>query len=88
MKQNPTIGRLTLICVETAKGINTGVIYTQDDLKRAKPAKLLLQCRHCGKSHIFNFSDARLRPIGAEARSGEAARVQRRIARQIRASRA
>jgi len=88
MKQTPTIGRLTLICAETAKGINTGVIYTQDDLTRAKPAKLLLQCRHCGKSHTFKFSDARLRPIGAEARSGEAARVQRRIVRQIRSSRA
>ena len=37
--------------------------YTQDDLEYAKPAKLLLQCSYCGKTHIFKFSDARLKQI-------------------------
>jgi len=54
--------QLTLVCVQTGKEIDTGVVYTQDDLERAKPAKLLLHCRYCGKSHIFKFSDARLKP--------------------------
>ena len=63
MKQNPTVGRLALVCVQTGKEIDTGVVYTRDDLERAKPAKLLERCRYCGKSHIFKFSDARLKPI-------------------------
>ena len=63
VKKKPACGQLTLICTETGKEVDTGVVYTQDDLERAKPAKLLLQCRHCGKSHIFKFSDARLKPI-------------------------
>ena len=64
MKDNPTAGRLTLICVETGKEIDSDVVYTQDDLEQKKPVKLLLHCRHCGKSHIFKFSDARLKPTG------------------------
>jgi ribosomal protein L33 len=63
VKKKPTRGQLTLVCTKTGKEINSGVVYTQDDLERAKPAKLLLQCRHCGKSHIFKFADARLKPI-------------------------
>jgi len=63
MNENPISGWLTLVCVETRKEVDSGVAYTQDDLERAKPAKLLLRCRHCGKSHIFKFSDARLKPI-------------------------
>jgi hypothetical protein len=63
MKENPTTGRLTLVCVETGREVDSGVVYTQKDLEWAKPAKLLLQCRYCGKSHIFKFSDARLKPI-------------------------
>lgn len=61
MKKNP-IGRLALVCVQTGKEIDTGVVYTRDDLERAKPAKLLEHCRHCGKPHMFKFSDARLKP--------------------------
>jgi ribosomal protein L33 len=60
MEEKPARGRLTLVCTETGKEVDTGVVYTRDDLERAKPAKLLLRCRHCGKSHIFKFSDARL----------------------------
>ncbi len=63
MKKKPARGWLTLVCTETGKEVNTGVVYTQDDLQRAKPAKLLLRCRHCRKSHIFKFSDACLKPI-------------------------
>jgi hypothetical protein len=55
-------GELALVCTETGKEINTGVVYTQDDLERARPAKLLLRCRYCGKHHVFKFSDARLKP--------------------------
>ncbi len=69
MKKNPTTGRLTLICLQTGKEIETGVVYTQDDLERAKPAKVLERCRHCGKSHIFRLSDAYLKPTGIEGRS-------------------
>jgi len=54
-------GQLTLVCTETGKEINTGVVYTQDDLERARPAKLLLHCSYCGKRHVFKFSDARLK---------------------------
>ncbi len=53
-----------LVCMETGEEIDCGVKYTQDDLEYAKSAKLLLQCGHCGKMHIFKFSDARLKPIG------------------------
>ncbi len=53
-----------LVCIETGKELDCGVKYTQDDLEYAQPAKLLLQCRYCGKTHIFKFSDARLKPIG------------------------
>jgi hypothetical protein len=62
MGQHPTTGRLTLVCLQTGKELDTDVIYTQDDLERAKPAKLLLRCEHCGQSHIFKFADARLKP--------------------------
>ena len=63
MRKKPARGQLTLVCTETGKEVNTDVVYTRDDLERAKSAKLLLRCRHCGKSHIFKFSDARLKPI-------------------------
>ena len=63
MKDKPTRGWLMLVCVETGKEIDCGIEYTQDDLEYAEPAKLLLQCRYCGKTHIFKFSDARLKPI-------------------------
>jgi len=41
MKENLTGGRLMLVCAETGKAIHSGVAYTQDDLERAKPVKLL-----------------------------------------------
>ncbi len=62
MKENLTGGRLMLVCAETGKELHSGVAYAQDDLERAKPAKLLQRCRHCGKLHIFKFTDARLKP--------------------------
>ena len=62
MEKAPARGRLALVCTETGKEIDCGVVYTQDDLEWAKAAKLLLRCRHCGKSHLFKFSDARLKP--------------------------
>jgi hypothetical protein len=52
--------RLTLVCTVTGEKINTGVAYT--DLKRVKMTKLLLHCCHCGKSHVFKFTDAHLKP--------------------------
>lgn len=62
MTKEPTSGWLTLVCPQTGKEIDTGVLYTQDDIERANPAKVLERCRYCGKSHIFRFSDARLKP--------------------------
>ncbi len=63
-ERQPARGWLMLVCIETGKELDCGVKYTQDDLEYAQPAKLLLQCRYCGKTHIFKFSDARLKPIG------------------------
>ncbi len=63
MKDKLPRGWLMLVCIETGKEIDCGVKYTQDDLDYAETAKLLLQCRYCGKTHIFKFSDARLKPI-------------------------
>ncbi len=71
MKEKLAGGRLTLVCTETGKEINTGVVYTPDDLERAQPAKLLLHCRHCGKSHFFKFSDARLKPTRHQDRDSD-----------------
>jgi hypothetical protein len=62
MKENLTGGRLMLVCAEMGKEVHSGVVYTRDDLERAKPAKLLQRCGHCGKLHIFKFADARLKP--------------------------
>ena len=64
MKDKPTRGWLMLVCIETGKEIDYGIKYTQDDLEYAEPAKLLLQCSYCSKTHIFKFSDARLKPTG------------------------
>lgn len=62
IKENLTSGRLMLVCAQTGEEVHSGVAYTQDNLERAKPAKLLQRCRHCGKLHIFKFADARLKP--------------------------
>jgi hypothetical protein len=51
-----------LVCAQTGEEVHSGVAYTQDNLERAKPAKLLQRCPHCGKLHIFKFADARLKP--------------------------
>jgi hypothetical protein len=47
--------------LEADAGLVAGA-YTQDSLERANPAKLLQRCRHCGKLHIFKFTDACLKP--------------------------
>jgi len=53
-----------LVCGATGGEIDTHTRYSQDDLGRTKAAKLLLRCPHCDKSHVFYFSDARLKSIG------------------------
>jgi hypothetical protein len=55
---------LTLVCMATGRGIDTGVCYGRDDLVYAKRAKLMLRCPFCRKSHLFHFSDAQLIPGG------------------------
>ena len=56
-------GMLTLICQETSGEICSGAVYTKGDLDRTKGAKLHRDCPFCGKSHVFNFLDAVLRPV-------------------------
>jgi hypothetical protein len=65
MAKEPDTGSLTLICVATGQEIDTGVRYSGDDLARARRAKLLLRCPFCRRSHLFHFSDARLKPTGS-----------------------
>jgi len=56
-------GILTLVCTRTGAEISTHTPYTQDDLSRVIKAKLLLRCSGCQQMHLFNFSDARLKPL-------------------------
>jgi hypothetical protein len=63
MKAKQASGTLTLVCTATGREIDSGVLYTADDFERARAAKLLLHCRYCGASHLFKFSEARLRPL-------------------------
>jgi hypothetical protein len=67
--EEPKIGMLTLVCVATGRGIDTGAVYTRDDLVYAKRAKLLLRCPFCHKCHLFHFSDARLIPSDSSDRA-------------------
>jgi hypothetical protein len=62
-KNSATPAILTLVCSRTGGEVSSGAIYTPADLERAKPAKLLLYCPYCRESHLFMFSDARLKPI-------------------------
>lgn len=64
-----TAGVLMLVCAVTSQRIDTGVRYQETDLARTTAAKLRLRCPFCRKYHVFNFADAKLRPI----RSGEKA---------------
>jgi hypothetical protein len=59
------VGLLTLICVATGGEFNSGAVYCELDLARARKARILARCRYCGETHLFNFSDAHLGPIGA-----------------------
>ncbi len=52
-----------LVCATTGQSIDTGVRYKKADLARAKDASLRLRCPHCRTYHVFNFADAKLRPI-------------------------
>jgi hypothetical protein len=70
MVSEPTSGMLTLVCVKTAGEIAIGTRYSQDDLAKARHAKLLLRCPFCRQSHLFNFSDARLKPGDQESQGG------------------
>src|ERR1700687_5858730 len=63
MGKEPTRGMLMLVCVATRGEISPRAVYTKDDLARTRRAKLHVYCRFSGESHVFNFSDARLRPI-------------------------
>jgi hypothetical protein len=69
MDENPVSGTFMLVCMQTGAEINTRTGYTQDDLARAKSAKLLLHFRFCHQTHLFKFSDARLKAIDIENRS-------------------
>jgi hypothetical protein len=62
--EEPMTGLLTLVCAATGGEVSTGVVYSNDDLCRAKRAKLLLRCPSCDTEHVFNFSGAYLKPIG------------------------
>jgi hypothetical protein len=63
MRKTPSVGTLTLVCSKTGGQVRSGVIYDQVDLQRAGKARLQLHCPHCGVTHLFKFSDARLTPI-------------------------
>ena len=63
MVRNGPLGVLMLTCSTTGQAVDTGVCYDADDLSRANAAKLRMHCHHCGKTHIFNFADAKLRPL-------------------------
>jgi len=52
-----------LICAATGAEIDTHTTYSQADLRRARSAKLMLRCPRCRKEHVFDFADARLRPL-------------------------
>jgi hypothetical protein len=61
--EEPVTGILTLVCPATDAEISTGAVYSRDDLHRARRAQLLLRCPSCNIDHVFNFSDAYLKPI-------------------------
>jgi hypothetical protein len=63
-------GMLTLVCVATGGEMAIGIRYSQDDLAKARQAKLLLRCPFCRQCHLFNFSDARLKPSDQEPQGG------------------
>jgi hypothetical protein len=63
MATEPPQGVLMLVCAATRGEISTGAVYTQEDLARTRRAKVHSYCPFCGEAHVFNFSDARLRPI-------------------------
>jgi hypothetical protein len=63
MSEKSSTGTLVLVCTATGGEIDSGVVYSQADLTRAKQAKLLLHCRHCRKQHQFKFCEARLKPL-------------------------
>jgi len=63
MPRNGAFGVLMLTCSMTGQTIDTGVRYDADDLSRTNAAKLRMRCPHCGKTHLFNFADAKLRPL-------------------------
>ena len=65
MGKKPSMGILMLVCMATGQEIDTGAHYSWDDLARTRRAKLLLRCPFCRQSHLFNFADARLKPIGS-----------------------
>jgi hypothetical protein len=63
MMRKGTAGVLMLACTVTGEIIDTGVRYTASDLRRAGAAKLRTRCPFCRKTHMFNFADAKLRPL-------------------------
>jgi hypothetical protein len=63
MAEELDTGMLTLVCAATRGEISVGAIYTKNDLAKTKGAKVLHDCPYCGKEHVFNFSDAVLRPV-------------------------
>ena len=63
MGEKLVAGILTLVCEETSEEISSGAVYTKKDLDRTRGAKVEAHCPFCGKSHVFCFSDAVLRPL-------------------------
>lgn len=68
MGDQPASGLLMLVCPATGEEISTGALYTREDLVRTSRAKLQLYCPFCGETHLFNFSEARLRTVPARSR--------------------
>jgi hypothetical protein len=65
METEPPVGMLTLVCRATGGEFDSGVVYCDHDLARARKAQILVRCRYCGETHLLKFSDARLSPIGS-----------------------
>ncbi|MFN3658992.1 MAG: hypothetical protein ACK4UO_17225 [Pseudolabrys sp.] len=52
-----------LVCTATGVEVDTHTTYSRADLRRARWARLMLRCPGCRTEHVFDFADARLRPL-------------------------
>jgi hypothetical protein len=58
-------GIVTYICVETGRGVATGIATDEVTLSRLARFQLSVWCPHCETSHIITGKEARLMPVGA-----------------------